>query len=404
MKKILVLTTIYPAPDLCLLNNTNVIHYFVREWSKQGYEVKVIFNYPIYNRFLHLIASMFEKALASRTSAYITTKRLTMDSKYKIDGVDVFRFPLYKAIPRTKVSNKNIKKQINKIVESNKSDNFIPDYIVAHFLYPHLEIVDALKSIYKGSKSCIVVHKQRFNLEKTCPKAFEKFLKNIDLWGFRSRSIQNEFENKYGNVLNSFICYSGIPTEFLLDKEKKINLPIKNFVYVGSLIKRKNPETIVSALLNVYNNNYFSLKYVGDGILKNEIRKQIMSDKLDNRVIMLGHLTRDKVQNIISESDCFIMVSKDESYGLVYIEAMAKGCITIASKNEGMDGIIINGINGFLCNEGNIDELSAIIKYINTLSESEMLKISNNARETAQNLTDKAVAVEYLKNLLMIKN
>ncbi len=34
------------------------------------------------------------------------------------------------------------------------------------------------------------------------------------------------------------------------------------------------------------------------------------------------------------------MISKNETCGLVYIEAMAVGCIMIASKNEGFDGII----------------------------------------------------------------
>ena len=36
-----------------------------------------------------------------------------------------------------------------------------------------------------------------------------------------------------------------------------------------------------------------------------------------------------------------------EAYGLVYLEAMARGCITIASRDEGFDGVIKDGINGF---------------------------------------------------------
>ena len=41
MKKILILTTIYPSPDINITNNTNVVHYFAREWVKQGYGVLV---------------------------------------------------------------------------------------------------------------------------------------------------------------------------------------------------------------------------------------------------------------------------------------------------------------------------------------------------------------------------
>ena len=75
-KNILLLTTIYPAPDLNLLNNTNVCHYFAKEWVRMGYNVKVVFNYPIYSPIFHLIASLIENKLASNGSAYITTKRM----------------------------------------------------------------------------------------------------------------------------------------------------------------------------------------------------------------------------------------------------------------------------------------------------------------------------------------
>lgn len=102
-KNILLLTTIYPAPDLNLLNNTNVCHYFAKEWVKMGYNVKVVFNYPIYSPIFHLIASLMEKKLASNGSAYITTKRIIRDFEYEMDGVKIVRFPLYKFMPKIAV-------------------------------------------------------------------------------------------------------------------------------------------------------------------------------------------------------------------------------------------------------------------------------------------------------------
>ena len=38
------------------------------------------------------------------------------------------------------------------------------------------------------------------------------------------------------------------------------------------------------------------------------------------------------------------MISSSETFGLVYLEAMAAGCITIASRDEGFDGIIKDGV------------------------------------------------------------
>ena len=43
MKKILVLTNVYSAPDIPK-GYTPIVHYYTREWEKMGYDVKVI-NY-----------------------------------------------------------------------------------------------------------------------------------------------------------------------------------------------------------------------------------------------------------------------------------------------------------------------------------------------------------------------
>ena len=75
------------------------------------------------------------------------------------------------------------------------------------------------------------------------------------------------------------------------------------------------------------------------------------------------------------------------------------GCITIASRNGGFDGIIKDGVNGFLCEEGNENELSDIIKHIRTMSEAELLIISKRAMETATELTDKRVAKNYIDSV-----
>lgn len=94
------------------------------------------------------------------------------------------------------------------------------------------------------------------------------------------------------------------------------------------------------------------------------------------------------------------MISKNESLGLVYLEAMAKGCITIGSRNEGIDGVIVDGLNGFLCEAGNHNELSGIINKINSLPRLEKSKISLNAIQTATNLTDYKVAENYIETVI----
>lgn len=85
------------------------------------------------------------------------------------------------------------------------------------------------------------------------------------------------------------------------------------------------------------------------------------------------------------------MISAAEVFGLVYLEAMS---------NEGMQGIIEDGVNGFLCEAGNKEELCSIIRRINNLSAEERRQISNNAIATAKSLSDYNVAKSYIENVL----
>ena len=71
-----------------------------------------------------------------------------------------------------------------------------------------------------------------------------------------------------------------------------------------------------------------------------------------------------------------------------------------ASKNEGFDGIIKDGENGFLCEAGNYEELTKILRNIQFLSIDDKIKISQDAIKTANELTNKNVSKKYLKDIL----
>ena len=90
------------------------------------------------------------------------------------------------------------------------------------------------------------------------------------------------------------------------------------------------------------------------------------------------------------------LFQEELAFGLVYIEAMANGCITIASRNERFDSIIIDQVNEFLCKAGDSDELEHIIDLINKRSILQKKQILENAIKTAKNMTVNIVAKNYL--------
>ena len=115
-------------------------------------------------------------------------------------------------------------------------------------------------------------------------------------------------------------------------------------------------------------------------------------------------MPRDKIVELYDQSDCMMMISKGEAYGLVYLEAMARGCITVASYNEGFDGVIESGKNGFLCNAGDSKMLAGILRNLQQMSTEEKMQISENAIATAKWLTDSNAAKMYIEDVIKLTN
>lgn len=398
MKSILLLTTIYPSPDINIANSTNVVHYFAREWVQLGYDVRVVFNYPVYIRILHWAGALCANLLASKFNTSVTVHYTSKDYVFEMDSVKVIRMPLFKPLPHGAVPKKHLHRQVNKIHKYLSDENFIPDVIVAHNFYPHIPMVNELHDrFYPKTRTAIVIHKQNLRMLNLIEKKEEQIDK-IDLWGYRSMPLKKEFEKVAGKRKTHFMCYSGIPVSFLKEKvERNFAEPITKFVYIGSFITRKHADKVLEALHQL--GKPFYLDLVGEGANRKKLEKMVYSYDLWNNVKFYGFLPRRQIPSVLKQAECFVMISEEETFGLVYLEAMAMGCLTIASSGEGMDGIIINGVNGFLCKAGDTQELIDAIKRIDALNCKEKNRISQNARQTALRLTDAEVAKIYAESL-----
>lgn len=396
MKNIILLVNSYPSLDISLTNNTYVCHYFAKEWVKMGYKVHVVYNYNIYPRIYYWGIRLLKNKIASRFPNTINEVRFAEDKEYEIDGVKILRLPILKYIPGQGFKNKHVKRQVSKIKAYNDKENFKPDYILGHFLHPSIELLYELKNVYNVPTS-LVLHGEIQKLSNKKYDQYKKFFSNIDFIGFRSLPIKRAYEKIFGNVKKSFMCYSGIPKQFISNKTKNFSQAITKFVFVGNLRYQKYPIAVLKALH--INGQKFLLKYIGEGTERYRIEAYIKRFNLQKMVLLLGKIPRERVAEEMDWAECLIVISKPETFGLVYIEAMSHGCIVVASRNEGMEGIIIDGVNGFLCEAGNPYELSKIINKINSLLPEEKRLISINAIETAKKLTDFDVARDYINSL-----
>lgn len=396
---ILILTPIYPAKDVHK-STTPVVHYFVKEWYNSGCDVRVI-HYPVnFPKFIYCLAKLLKPIIENKMGSEIRTWKVKA-TEYELDGVKVKRIPLQKTRPHSRYSQKEISIAIKESISYCEAENFVPDIIVSHWVNPQYEIMHHLKRHF-NIPTCFVAHDAGRDLLKLYSKEKDLFIQETDIFGYRSAPIKRNFEkNFHNNGKKNFQCYSGIPEFYMLNVSRKINKATR-FIFVGTLLKRKYPAMIIPAVTKVFGADSFTITYIGEGEETKAVEKLAREFHVENSVHSLGFMMRDEVIKQLDVHDVFVMISRDEAYGLVYLEAMARGCITVASRNEGFDGIIEDGVNGFLCEAGNVEELTMIVSKIRKMSPVELQRISGNAMQTAKQLTDKQAAMTYLDNLKQI--
>lgn len=401
--KILILTSAYPQPDDQDEIVTPTVKYFSEKWVELENEVCVIHNNSYFPIFFYFISNNLRKKITSKIGFTLPTFSSRKKLIRKEKGVEIFRLPIFKIIPHRKFFNWQIKKQTDKIVKIMTEKNFKPDIIIGHWVNPQIDLLLNLSKIYKAKTSlvfhrdCTLKNIKQFNLIKKA--------KELDAIGCRNKTDAILIKERLKLEKLPFICYSGIPDEQVENQKKflKENISLtneKNFLYVGRLVKYKNVDTILKALIKAYPEKDFFLNIVGEGAEKDNLIK--LSEKLNikKNVIFHGKLDRNDVFDLMRNSFCFTMVSDNETFGMVYIEALLAGCITIASKLGGVDGVILNEVNGFLSEQGNVEELTNIYRAMNQMNKEDIKKIRYNAIKTAISFSDSMVSKKYINDIL----
>ena len=385
---------------------TGVCHYFTKQWVDMGYEVKVIHIRSMFPRIYTDLAGLFPKLALRYVGNHVEMDRNMNTVQEEKDGIPVYSIPIYKYVPHGKYPKRSINKCLGVIKKILNDTSFIPDAIIGHFYNPTLELVGELKKEYPNAKTCVSLHEQQSEVIKNCyPKNYRDIINDVDIIGFRSIPIKQHFEALYGSDHKSFVCWSGTPKIYIEtpgDSQRRLtDGPLTKFLYVGQTIKRKFPKETIEGVYKACGDNDFHLVYVGSKDLGYPGTMVFVNEhKLGAKVTFAGKIPREEIIKYYDQSECFILISQDEVFGLVYLEAMSRGCITIAARNEGMEGIIENGVNGFLCGAGDAEELASIIRHINSLSAVEKQSISDKAKKKATELSDYNVAKRYIETVL----
>lgn len=127
-----------------------------------------------------------------------------------------------------------------------------------------------------------------------------------------------------------------------------------NVLFIGRLTKEKGVEDLISAAKKI-NSNFFHFNFIGDGPLRDTIKKQ-------ENCNTLGTKNRKEIAELLRKHDLFILPSHSECFPLTLLEAMASGLPVIATNIFGITKIAPENANMFF-EPGNIEEIKKCLMH-----------------------------------------
>jgi len=147
---------------------------------------------------------------------------------------------------------------------------------------------------------------------------------------------------------------------------------------------------LVKIIKNI-KNNQIKLLIVGKGSLQNSLKEEIIKNKLDDRIFLLGEKNQEWLARCLPNISCFVATHT----GRALAEASFAGLPVVGYDIDWHSEIIEDGINGYLVKTGECSLFSQLIlRVLNNKDLAE--KFSKNIREKAETLLspDKITEIE----------
>lgn len=198
------------------------------------------------------------------------------------------------------------------------------------------------------------------------------------------------------------IIYNGIDLNLFQNIDSKIILAKFNIdqykydlilINVASHSKLKNIDYVLRAIFKLKNDFKFNplLINIGTGQQTKNLLKLIREMNLLSNVKLLGNISNTNVIRLMKSSDMFFLLSEKVIFDIVILEALASGIPVVASNEGGNKEIIQNGVNGYLVNKNNLDEV------VSKIIECKKRNLKNSKILLDKKFTSNNMTLQYKK-------
>lgn len=278
------------------------------------------------------------------------------------DGLKTYRYKNFNYLPKNpkmfNIFNKRLDKLYKEIVKKEGK----------------IDLIHCQSSFWAGISATYIAKKYNIPLVITEHSSLKTaiYIKESYKPFIKKSYLEADALIAVGNGLKKEICeFSGrndikiihnlIPVEkFHIDKNNNDEF---TFFSLAFLEGEKGMDILIKAFSKYFKNSNARLLIGGNGSQKEYLINLSKELKIDNKVEFLGPLTREQVSDNMSRCDAFVLASKYETFGVVYIEALASGKPVIGTYNGGAEDIV-NIKNGLIVKVNDIDELGNAMRNI----------------------------------------
>ncbi|MFS0576479.1 glycosyltransferase family 4 protein [Sporosarcina sp. 179-K 3D1 HS] len=139
----------------------------------------------------------------------------------------------------------------------------------------------------------------------------------------------------------------------------------KEDVPIISMVARFSPQKNQAQLLQVLkqlDQLKWKLFFAGDGPLLPEAKQFVAQENLTDRVVFLGD--HGDIQELLQQSDLFVLVSEWEGLPLSILEAMRSGLPIVASDVGGVREAVRQSVNGFIVKKNDVRDLQDKLRLL----------------------------------------
>jgi glycosyltransferase involved in cell wall biosynthesis len=212
-----------------------------------------------------------------------------------------------------------------------------------------------------------------------------------------SRKVRRLLTDAMGTGVASEVVYNGTDPSVFAPGTAQEKTP--TILMVGNLLAGKGHELVLRAFSRVEDSHPdLQCRIIGEGADRDRFVGLAKDLGISDQVHFLGRRSRSEVAEAMRNCTIFVLPSRYEGLGCVYLEAMACSKPVISCSGQGIDEIIQHGSNGWLIP---VDGLGELVQGLQVLLANAELRarIGQAARQT---ILDKLTLAHQAESLAKI--